>query len=207
MPNSSTGPDFVPVTPDPGRGRVLLARKWAYLLSGVIVVPLGREELERELGLLLDVFCGALADEQTNSAYARQVGEQLVALGYVGEQGLKCTMDVLGKGLLVLPEFRPADRFAERIVLGLGALACGFLAAHERGVLEQQEMMHLSLLKAVRDAQWNLQESEARFDEVVTSSASGVVLTDVEGKIVRANAAIGGMLGYSAAELTGKELV
>ncbi len=34
-----------------------------------------------------------------------------------------------------------------------------------------------------------------------------MVLTDVEGKIVRANAAIGGMLGYSAAELTGKELV
>ena len=207
MPNSSTGPDFVPVSPDPGRGRVLLARKWAYLLSGVIVVPLTREDLESELRRLLDVFCGALTDEPTNSAFARQVGEQLVALGYVGEQGLKCTVDVLGKGLLALPEFRPADRFAERIVLGLGALACGFLAAHEQGVLEQQELMHLALLKAVRDAQWNLKESEARFDEVVTSSASGVVLADVEGKIVRANAAVGRMLDYTAGELTGKALV
>lgn len=207
MPNSSTGPGFVPVTPDPGRGRLLLARKWAYLLSGVIVVPLTREDLESELRRLLDAFCGALTEEPTNSASARQVGEQLVALGYVGEQGLKCTMDVLGKGLLALPEFGPADRFAERVVLGLGSLACGFLAAHERGVLAQQELMHLALLKAVRDAQWNLQESEARFDEVVTSSASGVVLADVEGKIVRANAAIGQMLDYSAGELTGKELV
>lgn len=207
MPNSSTGPDFLPVTSDPDRGRLLLARKWAYLLSGVIVVPLTRQDLESELSRLLDVFCGALAGEPTNAASARQVGEELVALGYVGEQGLKCTMDVLGKGLLALPEFRPADHFAERVVLGLGSLACGFLAAHERGVLDQQEMMHLSLLKAVRDAQWNLEESEARFEEVVTSSASGVVLVDVTGKIVRANAAICGMLGYTAGELTGKELV
>ncbi|MFD9888899.1 putative bifunctional diguanylate cyclase/phosphodiesterase [Amycolatopsis sp. NPDC059027] len=193
--------------PDDRRDRALLARKWAYLLSGVVVVPLSAEDLGRELGGRLDRLCTALRAEPFATEPFERAGEQLVALGYLGEPGLRCTMDVLGKGFLALPEFEATERFAERIVLGLGALACGFLAGSQRAVLEQQETMHLTLLKAVRDAKWNLRESEARFDEVVTSSASGVMIVDLDGRLSRANAAIGEMLGYTQAELTGAALL
>ncbi|MEA5358727.1 diguanylate cyclase [Amycolatopsis sp., V23-08] len=206
MPKPDHRPDRPSVTFDPERGRTLLARKWAYLLSGVTVVSLGREGLERELRELLDAFCTILLGKHADAPSAERIGERLVALGYVGEPGLRCTLEVLGKGLPTLPELQPPDRYAGRIVLGLGALSCGFLVAHERSVLDQQESMHLSLLKAVRDAQWNLKESEARFDEVVTSSASGIAVVRLDGRIVRANTALAEMLGHPSGELTGTGL-
>ncbi|GLY35204.1 signal transduction protein [Amycolatopsis sp. NBRC 101858] len=195
-----------PTSPDPGRARTVLARKWAYLLSGVTVVSLSRELLDEELRGLLDTLVESLAQASADTAPAERIGARLVGLGYVGEPGLRCTLDVLGKGLPGLPELQPADRFVESIALTLGALSCGFLLAHERSVLEQQEIMHLSLLKAVRDAQWNLKQSEARFDEVVTSSASGVAVVAPDGRIERANAALAEMLGHAAGELTGTRL-
>src|SRR5689334_703106 len=107
--------------PDRGRARAALARKWTYLLSGVVVVPLGAEELGRELCGQFDILCDAVRDEDVKPI--RRVGERLVALGYVGEAGLRCTLDVLGKGMLALPEFQPTERFAERILLAQSALA------------------------------------------------------------------------------------
>lgn len=193
-----------PAGPDPDRGRTVLARKWAYLLSGVTVVSLSREDLDLELRGMLDTLCACLRGTSADTASAEAIGKRLVGLGYVGEPGLRCTLDVLGKGLPTLAELRPVA--AERIALTLGALSCGFLLAHERSVLDQQEIMHLSLLKAVRDAQWNLKQSEARFDEVVTSSASGIALVALDGRVVRANAALAEMLGHPAGELTGTVL-
>ncbi|MFI5591394.1 putative bifunctional diguanylate cyclase/phosphodiesterase [Amycolatopsis sp. NPDC051758] len=195
-----------PAGPDPGRGRTVLARKWAYLLSGVTVVSLNREELDRELRGMVETLCEHLHGTAADTAPAARLGERLVKLGYVGEPGLRCTLDVLGKGLPALAELQPVDRLTERIVLTLGALSCGFLLAHERSVLDQQEIMHLSLLKAVRDAQWNLKQSEARFDEVVTASASGIAVVALDGRIVRANAALAEMLGHAPGELTGSGL-
>ncbi|MFD8499161.1 putative bifunctional diguanylate cyclase/phosphodiesterase [Amycolatopsis sp. NPDC059657] len=203
MPNPSRS-EAIPAQPDRGRTRAALARKWTYLLSGVVVVPLGSEELGRELCVQLDILCDAVRAEDMKPI--RRVGERLVALGYVGEAGLRCTLDVLGKGMLALPEFQPAERFAERILLAQSALACGFLAATQRAIFEQQESMHLSLLKAVRDAKWNLKESEARFDEVITSSSSGVMIVGLDGRVQRVNAAAGVILGFTQAELAGVEL-
>ncbi|MBB5805697.1 diguanylate cyclase (GGDEF)-like protein/PAS domain S-box-containing protein [Saccharothrix ecbatanensis] len=208
MPYPSRRPE---ATPPPGRGRELLARKWSYLLSGAVVVPLTRDELDRELSDRLDELCAVLhAEPSAGSGAERAVerlGERLVGLGYVGEDGLRVTAEVLGKGLLALPEFQPVERYASRIVSALGSLACGFLAAGRRAVFEQQESMQLSMLKAVRDAQWNLKESEARFEEVATSSSSGILVVDLDGKLVRANAAIGDILGYTTEELTGFALL
>ncbi|MGM1065217.1 putative bifunctional diguanylate cyclase/phosphodiesterase [Saccharothrix sp. Mg75] len=196
-----------PQAAQPERGRELLARKWSYLLSGAVVVPLSRTDLDRELTERLDALCAALHAEPFEARPVERIGERLVSLGYVGEAGLRVTVDVLGKGLLALPEFQPAEAHAQRVALGVGALSCGFLAANRRAVFEQQESMQLSLLKAVRDAQWNLRESEARFDEVVTSSASGVLVTDLDGRVVRVNAALAEMLGRSTDELVGSDLL
>ncbi|WP_237048103.1 putative bifunctional diguanylate cyclase/phosphodiesterase [Lentzea guizhouensis] len=52
----------------------------------------------------------------------------------------------------------------------------------------------------------NLKESEARFNEVVTSSTNGVLIVDLDGTLIRANAAIGHILERTADELTGVPL-
>ncbi|SDD11125.1 EAL domain-containing protein [Actinokineospora iranica] len=198
-------PDGTPERPDPDRARAALARKWAYLLSGVVVLPLTSHDLGQELRGLLDALCAALLAEPPTRA-AEEVGERLAALGYLGEAGLRCTTEVLGKGLLALPEFQPVERFAARVLVGMGALTTGYLAADRRALLAQQEHMHLTLLKAVRDAKWHLKESEARFAEVSTLSANGIMIVGLDGRLIQANAAIGEILDYSPAELTGTSL-
>ena len=168
---------------------------------------MGSEELDHELSNRLDALCEMVHEEPFATAVIEQAGADLASLGHLGQHGLRCTTEVLGKGLLALPEFQPAERYAERIALAMGAFGCGFTAANTESVLAQQEGMQKSLLKAVRDANWNLKESEARFNEVVTSSSSGVLIVDLEGRLLSVNAAVGDILGHTAEEITGIPLV
>ncbi|MEU0882947.1 EAL domain-containing protein [Lentzea sp. NPDC005914] len=171
-----------------------------------MAIPMGRDVLDEELGIRLDALCAMLHEESFTTTAAEKAGEELARLGYLGHLGLRCTSEVLGKGLHALPEFQPVDRYSERIALLVGALASGFLKANTESVLAQQESLQKSLLKAVRDANWNLKESEARFNEVVTSSTNGVLIADLEGRLLRTNAAVGDILGYAQEELVGTEL-
>jgi diguanylate cyclase (GGDEF)-like protein/PAS domain S-box-containing protein len=168
---------------------------------------MGSKDLDAELGTRLDQLCVTLHEEPFSTAAVEQAGADLARLGHLGRDGLRCTAEVLGKGLLALPEFQPVERYAERIVLAIGALGAGFTAANTESVLAQQEGMQRSLLKAVRDANWNLKESEARFNEVVTASTNGVLIVDLEGRLLRTNAAIGDILGYTQEELVGVPLL
>ncbi|GHH57027.1 putative bifunctional diguanylate cyclase/phosphodiesterase [Lentzea cavernae] len=168
---------------------------------------MGRDDLDDELSLRLDALCSMLHAEPFSTAPIEAAGADLATLGHLGRFGLRCTAEVLGKGLLALPEFQPVQHYAERIALALGALGAGFTAANAESVLAQQESMQRSLLKAVRDANWNLKESEARFNEVVTSSTNGVLIVDLDGRLLQVNEAIGQILGRTAEELTGTPLL
>ncbi|MDX8036281.1 diguanylate cyclase, partial [Lentzea sp. BCCO 10_0856] len=172
-----------------------MARKWSYLLSSVVVVALSRDELDAELGSQLDALCAALHNEPFDPAPFEEVGERLVALGYVNEPGLKRTVDVLGKGLLALEEFRASDQHTVRVVGGIGALTCGFTVARARSILDQQESMQRSLMKAARDAQWDQRQSEAKFAGIAISSTNGILIVGLDGKVVWANDAIGEIIG------------
>jgi diguanylate cyclase (GGDEF)-like protein/PAS domain S-box-containing protein len=197
----------MPSPEDNARARSTLARKWSYRLLGSCAIPMSQEDLDADLIGRLDELCAVLHEESFTTAPVEDVGADLVTLGHLGRAGLRCTTEVLGKGLLALPEFRPAERYAERIALAMGALGCGFTEANTESVLTQQEGMQKSLLKAVRDANWNLRESEARFNEVVTSSTNGVLIVDLEGRLLRTNAAVGDILGYAQDELVGVPLL
>ncbi|CRK58261.1 diguanylate cyclase/phosphodiesterase (GGDEF & EAL domains) with PAS/PAC sensor(s) [Alloactinosynnema sp. L-07] len=186
--------------PDDGaRERLILTRKWAYLLSDVGFVRISREALERELAAMVDALCADVRDPN-DTGRARAAGARLVELEVIGEGTLERTVEVLSRGLSALPGLA-----GERIALCVGALACGFAAANRDRTLLQQDNIKLSLLKAVRDAKWHLRESEARFDGVATASANGIVITDLDGVIVRVNGAIGEIVGHAADELTGQD--
>ncbi|MEV6244199.1 EAL domain-containing protein [Lentzea sp. NPDC051838] len=176
------------------RAREALSRKWSYLISSVVVVALSRDELDAELGAQLDALCAALHSEPFDPAPFEEVGERLVALGYVGEPGLRRTVDVLGKGLLALEEFRATDQHTVRVVGGIGALACGFTAARARAILDQQESMQRSLLKAAHDAQRDQRQSEAKFEGFASSSTNGVLIVGLDGRLAWGNDAIGVIL-------------
>ena len=176
-----------------------LAKPWrasgAYLLSSVIVVALSRDELDAELSAQLDVLCAALHSEPFDPAPFEEVGERLVALGYVNEPGLRRTVDVLGKGLLALDEFRATEQHTVRVMGGIGALASGFTSARGRAILDQQESMQRSLLKAAHDAQRDRRQSEAKFAGFASSSTNGVLIVGLDGRLAWGNDAIGEILG------------
>ncbi|MFI6101348.1 putative bifunctional diguanylate cyclase/phosphodiesterase [Lentzea sp. NPDC051213] len=196
MTNPSRRPDAAPLTDTAAvRAREALARKWSYLLSSVVVVALSRDELDAELGAQLDALCAALHSEPFDPAPFEEVGERLVALGYVNEPGLRRTVDVLGKGLLALDEFHATEQYTVRVVGGIGALTCGFTTARARTILDQQESMQRSLLKAARDAQWDQRQSEAKFAGIAISSTNGILIVGLDGKVVWANEAIGEIIG------------
>jgi diguanylate cyclase (GGDEF)-like protein/PAS domain S-box-containing protein len=205
IPDPDHLPDATPTPPEETRGRSLLARKWAYLLLSTVFQPLPQSEFERELLALLDGVCDDVYGEPFDTTRSHAAGVRLVELGCTVDEVLPRTVDTLGRGLLAQQEFRP-ERYAERIVLAVGALASGFAEANRRNTFEQQESIKLSLLKAVRDAKWTVKESEARFDEVTMSVASGILIADLDGRLTRVNAAIAEILGYSSAELTGINL-
>src|SRR5687768_17799369 len=54
-----------------------------------------------------DLLHAESSSESPSDRSVERLGENLVVLGYVGEEGLRVTLDVLGKGLLALPEFQP----------------------------------------------------------------------------------------------------
>ncbi|MFC7616100.1 putative bifunctional diguanylate cyclase/phosphodiesterase [Actinokineospora soli] len=127
----------------------------------------------------------------------RAAGARLVALQCVGADALECTVDVLGRGLAAL-----VPGHADRAGRCVAAVAAGLLDADRQRLLSQQEGLRMSLLSAIREAKWNLRASEARFDEVVTASASGVMITDLDGRFIRVNEAVCAILERTADELT-----
>ncbi|KJK42220.1 histidine kinase [Lentzea aerocolonigenes] len=207
MPEPSRIPDVTPSPEDIVRARKMLARKWAYLLQSAVAIPMSLDGLGEALSTRLDEICALLHAEPFTGDPAEQIGAGLAKLGYLGPIGLRRTTDVLGRGLFALPEFGQVERYAQRIALVIGALGSGFTEATSESVLTQQESMQKSLLKAVRDANWNLKESEARFNEVVTSSTNGVLIVDLEGRLLTTNAAVGDILGHTQEELVGVPLL
>ncbi|MDQ3786742.1 MAG: GGDEF domain-containing protein, partial [Actinomycetota bacterium] len=118
MPQPGARPDPGSASPDAAHARDLLARTWTYRLSTAAVVPLTTEEVGTELRGQLDVLCSVLPRDPFDAAAVERVGEHVVGVGYIGEDGLRRTVEVLGKGLPALPEF--AGVRAERIALGIG---------------------------------------------------------------------------------------
>ena len=184
------------------RQRTLIARRWAYQISGTAYVPLSRDVLENELLALVDRVFDAVRSEPFECDDLIEVGERLVELNCTGPTSLRCTVEVLGKALSTGSETASLDRLTERVVAVLSALVSGYSDAIRQFIFTQQEGLNRALLKAASDARGRLVASEHRFDQVFRTSASGIALTGLDGQFVRVNDALSEMVGYPAAELT-----
>jgi diguanylate cyclase (GGDEF)-like protein/PAS domain S-box-containing protein len=199
-------PDAVPPGSGPlddrTRHRVTLARKWAYLLAQTSYLPWSHQELEQRLLGLVDELVDVTTAQPFDARRAEEVGARLVEWRCTDPASLRRTLDVLGPGLLALPELARLEGIARRVVAVAGAFAAGYADAVRLFTIEQQENLNLALLNAKQ----NLLTSEARFDHVAAISASGIAITDLDGRFVRTNTALGRILGCSPAELAGLSL-
>lgn len=188
------------------RERVKVARKWAYLLSSTIYLPLSHDRIERELLGLLDRLLEAVAGERPDTESAAEVGAELVRLHCVGKTSLQCTVDVLAAALLAPSGSRPADRFPERVARLLGALASGYAEAIRYEAVEQRDTSDQALLNAVRESQREWRASEAQLDEIFLGSPSGIAVTGPDGELVRTNPALHRILDRESNEVAGGNL-
>jgi diguanylate cyclase (GGDEF)-like protein/PAS domain S-box-containing protein len=188
------------------RERHKLARKWAYLICETTYVPLSQADLESRLHDLFDHIVTALRSDPVDTSVTGMVTERLVAMNCADSQSLRCTLEVLGKALLAMPELRNLDRLGDKVVTLLSALSASYAESIRTAVFNQQEEIEHALIMAVRDARWNLKASEARFDEVATCSSSGIVITDLNGRFVRANHSFGQIVDYAPSELVNLSL-
>lgn len=209
VPSADDGP--VPhhalTTPaDVTRGRFLLARKWAYLISGTAYLPLTHVELEQHIFHLVNRLFDTIRSEPFDAAAAATVGTRLVEMKCVGPDSIRRTVEALGRALLHQPELAGVDRLAERVVLVLGSMMTGYAERLRQLTQQQQEELNESLHRVAEDARRTHLIGHARFEEVFSSSSSGVALVGLDRRIRRVNEGMAGIAGRPEAELTGLSL-
>ncbi|HEY4022217.1 MAG TPA: EAL domain-containing protein [Pseudonocardiaceae bacterium] len=188
--------------PDDGhRERHTLARKWAYLLSQTSYFAISHAELEARLVVLVGDLVDIVRGEPFNADPAGAVGTQLVEWRCTDSASLRRTITILSKGLLGLAELRSVADRAERVVAVSVALAAGFTEQMREFVIGQQESMSRALRRAVDNAEASLRDSEARFNQLTTTSPCGIAITDLDGNFVRTNDALRRILAYPGEDL------
>lgn len=196
-PPGSDGPGTL--DPPAWSGRAELARQWEKALRTTAYVPTSRAMIECVLRELLDQLFDCLAAAKFSPESGRMVGQRLVTAYFISEQSLSRTMEVLGQGLPANPELQGVDGLAGKVVSVLGTVAAGYAAALRDQIFDQQEEIKKALLKARRDAERELRVSEAKFRQLFTSSAVGIAISDVAGKLVQINQALREIVGDLAA--------
>nr|CTQ92322.1 diguanylate cyclase/phosphodiesterase (GGDEF & EAL domains) with PAS/PAC sensor(s) [Kibdelosporangium sp. MJ126-NF4] len=168
-----------------------VARKWAYMLSSSTYLPYSQHEVDQAMHELVDVVFDAATSEPFEPDRVIGVGTRLVDMRCTGPTSLRKTVDVLGKALLTEPElYRLDGKRDERAVALLGVLSSDYLEAARQFIFSQQEDIKEALVRAGSEAQRRTRATEARFDAVFTSSPSGILIADLDGRIVRTNPAL-----------------
>lgn len=198
LPDDRLSPDQPAGQP---RRRGKLAHKWANEVTSRTHVPRQPAEFEQLLGNLVDQLTDTLADEPFAPHSVTECGALLVAAGCTDPLAIQATMDVLGSGLLALPELAGIARLPQKTVQLLGAMAAGYAEALREQTFAHQESMSLALRKALADTRANLRAVVAQFDHLMADSASGVAITERDGEFIRTNTRLADILGYTPAEL------
>ncbi|MEU5694114.1 EAL domain-containing protein [Actinosynnema sp. NPDC020468] len=183
------------------RERAKLAKKWAYLLSTRTFVPLSTAELELRLLGMVERLCAGVTTPPVARRAGAEVGSALVDLNCTTADGLQCSVEVVSRSLLDMASLRGVDNRRDQVVEVVAAFAAGFVDRVRTSTLEQQEQLGRSLYRAMRQAQQDLQLSEARFDLVEGYSSTGLATAELDGRLVRVNTALARIVDHPVVEL------
>lgn len=185
---------------DFGRDRLLVARKWAYMLNTTAYIPLPYQEIEDQLlGMVRRLF-DALLGEPFDAAVARDVGTELVGINCVGQNVVQRTVDLLGRALLGQPELRHVRRLPDRVVSLVGTFAAGYVDAVRQVTLDQQEDLNRTMMSIGRESRRGQRAAEARLTALLNSASTGIAIVDADGAFLRTNHALGSILDHSPSE-------
>ena len=179
-----------------------LARAWKRAVEHTSLISLSGLALLVFLRGLAAVLLDAVAAEELDPAGPYRVGVELVAAHFTEVAALQQTLAVLGAELIGAAAARPGG--AARLAEVLGAVAAGYAQGLQDRTRSEQEQITAAAFAArveAEQARWN---SEARLEAVFAESVIGIAVSEVAGKILEVNRALCDMLGFSAAEITGR---
>ena len=163
--------------------------------------PLSPAELRVALREHTRDLLRSLAGDTFDPAVGARVGEALVRAGLTDPDVVRRSLTVFGGPLRsLLAQVAPGDP-ADRVTAVQAQLAAGYAAELRRRTLVEQERIGQAVLRAHKEIEQALWESEARFATLFRDAAIGIGISDVQGRIVRVNPALTRLLGYSEAEL------
>lgn len=183
-----------------------LAREWAAALAQVIYVAQSREHVEDELATALDALVDAAQAEPFDEPAVLDVADRLVELGLAGSECIEVTIKVLGERMPKLSGVTDLLTLPGRLVLVFSSLARGVAEGMRQRLFEEQEGLTLALIRARENAENALRDSEARFEEVFSTSSVGMAITDLDFGIVRTNRALAEILEYGRGKLAVQRL-
>jgi diguanylate cyclase (GGDEF)-like protein/PAS domain S-box-containing protein len=183
-----------------------LAREWAGALAQVIYVAHARDHVEGELETALDALVDATRAEPYDEQPVLEVANQLVALGLAGSECLNVTIKVLGEHMPKLSGVSDLIGLPGRLVDVFGSLAKGIAEGMRHKLFSEQEGLTLALIRARENAENALRDSEARFEEIFSTSSVGMAITDLDLGIVRSNRALADILEHRRGKLAAERL-
>lgn len=178
-----------------------LAREWAGALAQVIYVARSREDIEGELTAALDELVDAVRAEPFAAEPVVALAERLVRLGLTSSDCVDCSIKVLGELMPKLSGVSGLEGLPGRLVLVFSGLAKGFAEGMRRRLFEEQEGLTLALIRARENAESALRDSEARFEEIFSTSSVGMAITDLEFGLIRSNRALADILEHRRGKL------
>ena len=196
--------DHAPTTPEP-RGELHgsapltvrdLGRRWATAIGSASVAAASRAELERVLTGLADRLRDALLTEPFDPHAGELVGSALVTADLLSSESLQRSIALLGADLPAALGRRLDGPLPGRLFALLGAVAAGYSDALRDRTLDQQEVSRTAAINTLRRAERAVRASEAKFRAVFTSSAVGIAITGLDGRVLDFNDAMQNMLGY-----------
>ena len=199
----------VPVS-EPVSVRVTFTRAWAKAIAGLSYLPVGVTEVRSQLAPLTDQLLAALLAEPFVAAAGHRVGERLVELHFTDTAALNVSIQLLGDLSAVLADEQPDTGDAATVTARLTALRCALAAGYADGLRDrtraEQETISRAVLMARDHAEQALRSSEARFRAVFETSAIGIGIGDLNGRVTDANTALLDMLGCTLPELCGRSI-
>ncbi|HEX2133711.1 MAG TPA: EAL domain-containing protein [Actinophytocola sp.] len=178
-----------------------LVSEWAGELAQVIYIARSSDDIERELTAALDDVVRVAATDPFDAEPASAVAKRLVELGLASSECVERSITVLGTGMPHLPELAGIDDAADKLVHVFSAMARGFSDGMRRKLYDEQEGLTRALIQARENAERALSDSEARFEEIFTSSTVGMAISDLDGTLIRTNRALTDILGHRRGKL------
>lgn len=186
--------------------RAELVRDWADALAQVIYIARSREEIERGLTTALDELVHAWTAEPFKPAPAAAIARRLVVLGLTTAECVECSVEVLVAGMPKLTEHDGVAEAEVKLARVLGAMARGFSQGMRRRLFDEQEGLTLALIRARENAERALEDSEARFEEIFSSSSVGMAISSLDGTLVRTNRALADILDHRRGALPAQRI-